>query len=113
MKAGRNWVGCSIIAVMVCFLLAGAIFVYAAYAADAAVPTRPLVTRFETIPALTGIASQPLVVFGRADDPDGIAEVTLWVNGQQAGSQNNTDQSSVLPFKTSQAWIPNAAGNYL
>src|SRR5687767_6846299 len=113
MRAARSWVGCLVGAVLIGFLLAGAIFVYAAYVAGAAVPTRPLVTISETIPASAGVAGQPLVVFGQADDPDGIAEVALWVNGQQAGSQNNPDQTSLLAFTTSQAWIPNAAGNYL
>jgi hypothetical protein len=113
MKNPRNWFVYFFGSFLVCGLITGVIFLYAAYAANEATPTRPLIMISETIPDNTGIAGQPLVVFARASDPEGIAQVDLWVNGQQVASQTNPDQASLLPFETSQAWIPSGAGNYL
>jgi hypothetical protein len=113
MRAPQNWFVylTGVTFAGVCF--AGAVFAYVLYAANATAPTRPVVTISETIPANAGVAGQPVVVFAQASDPDGIAEVGLWVNGRQAGSQANPDQGNLLPFKTSQAWVPDGAGNYL
>jgi len=113
MKSPRNWFIYFFGTVLVCALLSGAVFVYVAYAANEAAPTRPLVKISETIPDNAGIVGQPLVVFAQASDPDGIAQVELWVNGQQVAVQTNPAQASLLPFETSQAWIPNGVGNFL
>lgn len=113
MKGSRNWFPYLAGGILICALLTVGIFAYVVYAANAAVPSRPLVTITETIPSEPGIAGQPLVVFARASDPDGIDQVQLWINGQEVAAQSNPDQTSLLPFETSQAWIPGGPGNYL
>jgi hypothetical protein len=113
MRAPRNRLVSFIsAAIFIGICLAGAFLAYVFYAAGTAVPTRPLVGISETIPASPAVAGQPVVVFAQASDPDGIVEVTLWVNGQQAGSQANPGQST-FPFESSQAWIPKRGGSYL
>ncbi|MEX1071625.1 MAG: hypothetical protein WEC37_03275 [Anaerolineales bacterium] len=109
MKSQPKWVQYLVAGIGIVVMLLAIIYFYAA---AQTVPTRPLVTIDETIPA-DGVAGQALVVFAQASDPDGIDKVELWVNGQQVAAQANPDADSLLPFKTSQAWIPGGAGNYL
>src|SRR5688572_10198482 len=107
MQAPRNWFVSLITGgIFIGICLAGAFFAYVLYTAGNATPTRPLVSISETIPAGTAVAGQAVVVFAQSSDPDGIAEVALWINGQPSGSQVNP-QPGLFPFQTSQAWIPN------
>ncbi len=56
------------------------------------------------------VAGTPALVYGRAEDPDGIAGSELWVNGQLVGTQANPDGGN--SFKLSQSWRPSQAGAY-
>ncbi|MCX7690244.1 hypothetical protein [Thermoflexus sp.] len=75
-------------------------------------PTLPRVTLTEVLPENPAV-NQPVFVFGRASDPDGVARIELWINGQQVSVQTNPDPDGNVPFATSQAWIPNGPGSYL
>lgn len=79
---GRLWflAGASLL----CVLVAGLAFAYVNYAANQAVPTRPLVRITGVIPDEAAVANQAVVVFAEASDPDGIENVELWVNGQRS-----------------------------
>jgi hypothetical protein len=98
---------------LACLCLAGAAFLYLDYATARAMPTIPVVSITETYPESPVVADQSVVVFGQANDPDGIAEVQLWVNGQMVVSQTNPEQASKQPFDVSQAFIPTGAANYM
>ena len=97
----------------VCMVLAALLFFYLDYTTNKAMPTIPLVRITETYPESPVAADQSVVVFGQASDPDGIAEVQLWINGQLIATQVNTDASVGQMFDVSQAWIPTGAANYL
>jgi hypothetical protein len=112
MQGTRTWLFV-LGAIFLCVLLVGVVLVYSAYAAPGGAPPRPLVTITGTLPQGTAIAGQPVTIFGEASDPSGIAGVELWVNGAKTAAQDNPDTSTSLAFETSQAWIPNGAGNYL
>ncbi len=110
-RLGR-W-SCLVGGLLLCGLLAVVVFLYSGYATDKAMPTIPQVSITGTYPKGAAIADQSVVVFGQANDPDGIAEVQLWVNGQMVASQTNINPRSDQPFEVSQAWIPTGAANYL
>ena len=57
------------------------------------------------------VSGTPSIVFGRADDPDGVAKADLWINGQLIASQANPSGES--PFKIVQSWRPTDVGAYL
>ncbi|MCJ7435773.1 MAG: LysM peptidoglycan-binding domain-containing protein [Anaerolineales bacterium] len=97
----------------VCLCLAGVAFLYLDYTTAMAMPTIPIVSITETYPKNPVVADQSVVIFGQANDPDGIVEVQLWVNGQMIASQTNPEQASKQPFDVSQTFIPNGAANYL
>jgi hypothetical protein len=87
MEAPRNWFVTFITgAIFVGIFLAAAFFICVLYAATTAVPTCPLVTISETLPADGLVAGQPVIVFAHSSDPDGIADVLLWINGQPAAT---------------------------
>ena len=112
MKSARAWLF-ALGAIVLCVLLVAIIGLFVAYAAPRAAPVKPLVTITSTVPEGSAVAGHPVVVFGQATDPGGIAGIELWVNGQKVAGQDNPNPGSPLPFETSQAWIPNSAGNYL
>lgn len=112
MKSARAWLF-ALGAIFVCVLFVAAVFTYAAYASPGGAPPRPLVRITGTFPDGSTVAGRPVVVFGEASDPSGIAGVEIWINGAKAGTQENPDASSPLLFETDQAWIPNASGNFL
>jgi hypothetical protein len=112
MRIARPWLF-ALGALFVCVLFLGAILVYAVSASPGGAPPRPLVKITGTLPDGHAVAGQPVVIFIEASDPTGIARIELWVNGQKAAAQENPDAANSLPFETSQAWVPNAPGNYL
>lgn len=97
----------------ICLCLAGIAFLYLDYTTARAMPTIPIVSITETYPENPVVADQSVVIFGLANDPDGIVEVQLWVNGQMIASQTNPEQASKQPFDVSQSFIPTGAANYL
>ena len=112
MKNARSWL-LALGALLACGLFLVGILLFAAYASPGGAQPRPLVKITGTLPDGAAVAGQPVVVFAEASDLAGIASIELWVNGQKAAGQDNPDQGALFPFETSQAWVPNAAGNYL
>lgn len=98
--------------VLGCILFVGLLFMYANYAFSPAEHTFPRVVIDKTFPEGSGVVNQPVIVFGQASDPDGIASTELWINGEKIASQINTE-SNLYPFNFSQVWIPDGPGNYL
>ncbi|MFH1184829.1 MAG: Ig-like domain-containing protein [Chloroflexota bacterium] len=84
--------------ILACMLVALLAFFHLDYTTARAMPTLPIVTLTETDPESPVAAGQSVVVFGQASDPDGIAAVQLWVNGQMVASQSNADPGSDQPF---------------
>ena len=103
----------AIAAILIFMVFGTLIFFYLDYATARAMPSPPQVSITSTYPEGVVSADQPVVVFGQARDPEGIAEVQLWVNGRMVASQTNPDPGSDLAFNVSQSWIPTGAGNYL
>lgn len=101
------------VGIVLCLVLTLLAYFYLDYATSKAMPSVPLVSITGTYPESPVSADQSVVVFGEARDPDGIAEVQLWVNGEMIASQANSGQGSNATFEVSQSWIPTGAGNYL
>ena len=99
--------------IVLCLVLTLLAYFYLDYATRKAMPSVPLVSITGTYPESSVSADQSVVVFGEARDPDGIAEVQLWVNGEMIASQVNSEQGSNAIFDVSQSWIPTGTGNYL
>ncbi len=97
---------------LACIVMFGLLLLYVNYISSRALPTFPRVTINTTVPEAAGVVNQPVIVFGEASDPDGIASAELWVNGTRVASQANPDQN-LYPFVISQSWIPDGPGNYL
>lgn len=99
--------------ILVCLLIAVLAFFYFNNIMNQDIPTIPIVSITEVVPEGTVVTNQHVIVFGQAQDPDGIIEVQLWVNGAMVTSQINPSTGQSAPIDTSQAWIPTGAGNYL
>ncbi len=90
------------------------LFIVLDYFAGRAVHTRPDVLITGTSPEAELVtAGQPVVIFGQAQDPEGVARLELWVNGGKLGDQQNPDQGSPNPWATNDAWIPTQSGDYV
>ena len=74
MKSSRTWLF-ALGGIFVCVLFAAVILFLIAYASPGGAPPRPLVKIKGTLPEGSGVAGQPVVVFGNASDPTGIVSV--------------------------------------
>ena len=75
----------------------------------------------QTIPQveITGVSpgervpvNQPVIVLARAEDPDGIEEAELMVNGEVVASQANPEAPAGSEFFIRQVWHPTGAGMF-
>jgi len=112
-KKSRGWITLFGGGILGCLIIAALAFFYFNNIMNQEIPTIPLVSIQEVAPEGAVFVDQPVIVFGQAQDPDGIAEVQLWVNGEMVVSQSLSNQNQNTIVDASQAWIPTGTGNYL
>jgi hypothetical protein len=99
-------------ALLALFFICLVLYLY--FIAGEAFQSRPVLQITDTYPEEETVAAgQSVVIFGRAEDPEGVKRVELWVNGEKVGEQINPEQGYTGAWNTSSAFIPDDPGDYL